>query len=247
MNTFRLIRSPAASASYNMALDAKIFSRYLQDGIPVLRLYRWKTPSFTYGFSHKPEEQLDMARCASDGVEAAKRITGGGVLFHHDEITYSFVCSKQDIGEPQGELVSYRRICRFLIEFYALLSVRASFAVEAGENRGKFGPHPLCSASNEKYDIVINGRKIGGNAQKRNRDAIFQHGSIPCSVDWGFVRRYVRFLPVDIAGSVTTLSEELTAVPGKDILEDKIIQAFAGVFDAYFKPGEESLYETAVA
>jgi len=190
---------------------------------------------------------LDTIRCVSDGVESARRITGGGVLFHDDEITYSFICSKQDIGEPQGELVSYRRICRFLIEFYASLNLRASFAVEAGENKNRFGTHPLCSAAAEKYDIVINGRKIGGNAQKRSRQAIFQHGSIPCSVDWGFMRRYVRSWPVDMAGSVTTLSDELTAVPGKDILEDKLIQAFAGVFDARFKPEEETLYETAVA
>ena len=247
MKSFRLIRSGAESAASNMALDEKIFKRYLEDGIGVLRLYRWRNPSFTYGFSQSPESQIDLAACAVDGVGVAKRITGGGILFHDDEITYSFVCSKSDLGEPQKVFVDYRNICGFLLHFYQSLGLAAGFALESGGFKDRSTPHELCSAAHEKYDIVIGEKKIGGNAQKRNRQAIFQHGSIPCSVNWSFARKYLKFFPDDLSGSVTTLSEQLKIVPEKDILEQKIIDAFSAVFDVSFTEEDQIIYETSMA
>jgi len=246
MRKFRLIRSGASDAMSNMALDEKIFHRYIEDGIPVFRIYGWESPSFTYGISQKPENEIDTKRCALDGIGIAKRMTGGGVLFHHNEITYSLVCSKEDIGEPDSVFVSYRRICAFLISFYRSLGLDASFALEAEGFKRECAQHALCSASREKYDIVINSRKIGGNAQKRKARAVFQHGSIPISVDWDLVRRYVRSLPEDISSGVTTLTGELKYVPNRRILEDLLIAAVAKEFDAQFTE-EESLHEAVMA
>jgi len=248
MKTFRLIISKPASAADNMALDAKIFSGYLEDGMPVLRLYRWQAPAFTYGFSQVPESQIDLPACAVDGVEAAKRITGGGILFHDDEITYSFVCSKSDVGEAPGVLVDYRNICGFLLRFYESLGLTAAFALSQAGFKDRCAPHELCSAAHEKYDIVIGGKKIGGNAQKRNRQAIFQHGSIPCGINWNFARKYLKFLPNDLSAYATTLSDELKVVPEKDILEEKLIEAFARTFNVNFskKPGDGSIFTTVI-
>ncbi len=248
MKTFRLIRSKPASASYNMALDEKIFFRYLKDGIPVFRVYSWATPSFTYGVSQKnPGQEINLSRCAEGGIHLAKRMTGGGILFHNDEITYSFTCSKEDIGEDDSVFVSYRNICVFLISFYESLGLKPCFALEAEGFKERFSGHPLCSASREKYDIVINGKKIGGNAQKRNRRAIFQHGSIPLSLDWGLMRKYVRFLPQEVFSDVTSLSLELKVVPAREILEQKLINAVKDSFGTDFIEEEEPLHETRLA
>jgi len=243
MKTFRLIRSQAGSAKYNMALDEKIFLRYLNDGIPLLRVYSWEAPSITYGFSQQPENEIDFQQCNQDGVQIAQRITGGGILFHHREITYSLVCAKEDIGEDKKALVSYRQICAFLIYFYKSLGLNAFFALEADDFENKSLPHELCCAAHEKYDIVIGARKIGGNAQKRRRRAIFQHGSIPLSIDWEFVRRYVRRLPDNISSLATALAEELTAIPDRQILEQKLIDALAHVYGVNFKEESEELIE----
>jgi len=223
-----------------MELDEKIFNQYLNDGIGVFRIYSWERPSFTYGFSQDPKDEIDLARCQRDGLQVVKRITGGGILFHHDEITYSFVCSKSDIGEPQGVFVAYRNICKFLMRFYKSLGLTPVFALETKGFKDKSVAHQLCSASYEKYDIVIGGKKIGGNAQKRRRQVIFQHGVIPCSIDWDFVSRYLKFLPPDISKYVTTLSQELKVVPEKDILEEKLIEVFSSTFAVNF-------YETCMA
>lgn len=246
MRTFKLIRSLPASAAYNMALDEKIFTRYLEDGVPVLRVYRWQSPSFTYGVSQSPESEIDMPRCVSDGVGVAKRMTGGGILFHHDELTYSFVCGKEDVGEPKNIFVAYREICAFLIRFYESFGFKATFALESEGFKDKCAPSALCSASYEKYDILINGKKIGGNAQKRRRQVIFQHGSIPFRIDWEFVRRYVKSLPADIGSHVTDLSRELKVVPDKDTAEQKLIDAFKDSFGVNFIEEQEALHETTV-
>lgn len=237
----------ASSAVYNMELDEKIFNRYLEDGIGVLRVYRWEKPSFTYGFSQNPENEINLDKCASDGIQIAKRMTGGGIIFHNDEITYSFVCSKEDAGEPQGIFVSYRNICKFLTRFYESLGITAEFALEAQHFQERSAPHQLCSASYEKYDIVIGGRKIGGNAQKRKRRVIFQHGCIPLKVNWDFVRSYLNRLPDNISTYVTTLSDELEAVPERGILEQKLIDAFSNAFSVRFNEERESIYETCLA
>lgn len=241
MKKFRLIRSEPASATYNMAMDEKIFFRYMKDGIPVFRIYSWQAPSFTYGLSQKPARELNMEECLKDNISVVKRMTGGGILFHHNEVTYSFTCSKEDIGEDKDLFVSYRKICAFLIFFYQSLGLKPSFACETDSFNHRNAAHPLCSASHEKYDIVINNKKIGGNAQKRNRQAVFQHGSIPISIDWELMCKYLRFLPEGVISGVTTLAQELKDLPGRKILEQKLIDAVADTFNANFTEENEPL------
>jgi len=245
MKRFRLIRSQPQSAEYNMALDKEIFCRYIQEGIAVLRIYGWQGPSLTYGISQKPEKYIDLNKCKRDGVQIAQRITGGGVLFHNHEITYSLVCSKDDIGEDKKVFISYRQICAFLVYFYKSLGLNACFALESDGFKNKSLPNQLCSASHEKYDIVVGSRKIGGNAQKRSREVIFQHGSIPISIDWHLLRRYVFGLPENISSLSTALDEELVVLPGKQILEQKLIDAFAYIYGVNFREEESIQYDEA--
>ncbi len=226
------------SGADNMALDSAILSRYIEEDIPVLRVYRWLRPSFTYGVSQDPSDWIEIKRCAEDGIDIAGRMTGGGVLFHNDDITYSFVCGKEDVGEPAAHLVAYKEICAFLINFYRSLGLEASFAVETKDFNARSASSELCAASREKYDIVIKGRKIGGNAQKRKKSAIFQHGSIPLSIDWQLQARYFRSPVGAVRAGVTSLSEELRIVPDKNFLENKLIEAFCSTFGAANFVGE---------
>ncbi len=234
------------SGADNMALDAAILSRYLEEDIPVLRLYSWLKPSFTYGVSQDSADEIDLVRCREDKIDVAGRMTGGGVLCHNDDVTYSFVCSKEDIGEPKAHLVSYREISAFLIRFYSSLGLKASFALEAADFKNKSHPHELCAGSCEKYDIVLNGKKIGGNAQKRKRQAVFQHGSIPCRIDWDFQERYLETPVSAIKSGVTSLSEELKILPDKNFLEIKLIEAFGDTFGIKFTDESDSIYEARV-
>jgi lipoate-protein ligase A len=79
---------------------------------------------------------------------------------------------------------SFRILTGFLIDFYRRLGLDASYAVDASEYTGQLGTRTsFCFAGRETYDILVNGRKIGGNAQRRLKNIIFQHGSIPIISD----------------------------------------------------------------
>jgi lipoate-protein ligase A len=112
-----------------------------------------------------------------------RRITGGGAIYHSEELTYSLVCSVDQVKASGSVLHSFKVICAFLLSLYKSLGLEADFAIESKpdyfNNKKILGSAPFCFAAKEKYDILIGNKKIGGNAQKRSKGIIFQHGSIP--------------------------------------------------------------------
>ena len=181
---WRFIRTEPLDPYSNMAIDEAILAGYLKNSTPTFRIYSWKIPSLSFGSAQKPEDDLDLEECARRGVPFVRRITGGGAILHDDELTYSLVCSKEDITGGETILGSFRAICSFLINFYKKLELEPKFAIEDRAPGDKLGvPSAFCFAAKEKYDIVVGAKKLGGNAQKRTREAIFQHGSIPIRFD----------------------------------------------------------------
>lgn len=247
MKNFRLIISKPQDAFYNMALDEALFLSYLKTGVPFFRIYYWDSPSFSIGISQDVDCEIELNKCAKDKVNLVRRMTGGGILFHHKEITYSFGCSKSGVGEPSNILVSYKNICRFLIEFYKSLGLNAQYAKDLENFEDYKSPHPICTSSYEKYDIVINGKKIGGNAQKRSREFIFQHGIIPFCVDFEFMSKYLKnFEQQKVKGSTTYLNNELKQLLYLKDLEDKLINSFSQCFGVEFTKSELTEEEVVV-
>jgi lipoate-protein ligase A len=108
-------------------------------------------------------EEIDLAACERLGVEAVRRVTGGGAVFHQAELTYSLVVREGHELAPADILESYRLICAGLIAGIGNLGVEASFA-------------PI-------NDIVTGGKKVSGNAQTRRRGCLLQHGTLLLDVD----------------------------------------------------------------
>lgn len=183
---WRFIYNKPMDAYSNMAFDEALFQGYSSGySRPTLRVYSWKEPSFSLGYFQDAQKELDLNKCAKEGIDFVRRITGGGIIFHDQEITYSLICSREDLKILDSVEGSFKKICSFLINFYTSLGLDAKFAVEGSDIR-KLGEHrAFCFASKEKYDIVIAKKKIGGNAQKRRKNIIFQHGSIPLRLDIG--------------------------------------------------------------
>lgn len=227
-NKWRLIDSGFSSGRFNMEEDERLFDNFCKGEIlPVFRVYGWRPPAFSIGRFQNPEELLDLEACKRDGMDIVKRITGGGVIFHDDEVTYSLVCSERDIGKGISVKESYKRLCSFLILFYKKLGLKASFAVENGAySRSKLNSS-FCFSGREEYDIVINGKKIGGNAQRRKRDVIFQHGSIPISIDRELPLRYLKEKPKNL--EFTCLREEGVPLNFSE-LKELLLESFKEVF-----------------
>ncbi|MFW2558101.1 lipoate--protein ligase family protein [Aliarcobacter butzleri] len=172
-NKFRLIISQNLSSNDNTNIDKALFKAFENGSLPILRLYSWQK-SVTFGAGQNPSDYENLLKEYKNNF--SKRITGGGVLFHGHDISYSLVLPSTFI-DNRSVKETYELICSFILEFYSNLELKASFAKDIKSI--VLSKSPFCQVGFEAYDIIVNGRKIGGNAQKRGKNVIFQHGSIP--------------------------------------------------------------------
>lgn len=200
-NNWRFIYNKPMDAYSNMAFDEALFQGYcLGDSRPTLRVYLWSPPAFSLGYFQDAQKELNLEKCAKENINFVRRITGGGIIFHDQEITYSLICSREDLEILDSVAGSFKKICSFLVNFYKSLGLDAKFAVESSAGRKLAEPRAFCFASKEKYDIVIGNKKIGGNAQKRRKNIIFQHGSIPLRLD---IEKFAVFLNSKLDKNIT--------------------------------------------
>ncbi|MCG3660194.1 biotin/lipoate A/B protein ligase family protein [Aliarcobacter butzleri] len=172
-NKFRLIISQNLSSNDNTNIDKALFKAFENGSLPILRLYSWQK-SVTFGAGQNPSDYENLLKEYKNNF--SKRITGGGVLFHGHDISYSLVLPSTFI-DNRSVKETYELICSFILEFYSNLGLKASFAKDIKSI--VLSKSPFCQVGFEAYDIIVNERKIGGNAQKRAKNVIFQHGSIP--------------------------------------------------------------------
>lgn len=183
--TWRLILSGHQDAYTNMALDETLLEGYLRyKALPTLRIYGWDPSAISLGYFQDPVINLHIDECARQQVSFVRRLTGGGVLIHDNDLSYSVICSAEDLGCGRSVTESFKKTCSFLQRAYSVFGLAARFACEEDRvHMRRSSPSEMqpdfCLASNEKYDLVINGKKLGGNAQKRKKHALLQHGSIP--------------------------------------------------------------------
>ncbi|MEI6306703.1 MAG: lipoate--protein ligase family protein [Deltaproteobacteria bacterium] len=178
--TWRLINTGPQSGPLNMAIDEALLRGFdPAASLPVLRLYGWMPAALSLGRFQK-EETLDIERCRMENVPVVRRITGGGAIYHAEELTYSIVCSTDQIPPASSVKDSFRVLTGFLLSFYRKLGLDACYAMDAADLEKRLGKRTAyCFAGRESFDILIDGCKIGGNAQRREKGVIFQHGSIP--------------------------------------------------------------------
>jgi len=176
---FRVIVTEEKSSKENMAIDETLLKSFNKDDSAILRLYTWHKDSLTIGVS----QDVNSYSFLDDKKEKiAKRITGGGVLFHGHDLSYSLVIPTP-LLEGYNIKESYELICTFILEFYKKLGLEVCYAKD--DINVQLSKSEYCQVGFEAYDILANGQKIGGNAQRRTKKAIFQHGSIPVKASKG--------------------------------------------------------------
>ena len=172
---WRFIDSPRLSAKENMQIDESLFLT-CRDA-PIFRLYSWNPNCFTIGRFQKIE---DIQNPKQYGDEWAKRVTGGGLLLPGWDVAYSIILPIKMLGNRSVK-ESYEYLCGFLFDFYRGLGLNPTWAKDIFAEQ--LSQSPFCQEGFEPYDIIIDGKKIGGNAQKRTKNFILQHGSIPLRKD----------------------------------------------------------------
>lgn len=227
-NKFRFIISQNLSAKANSSIDSALFKAFKKDSLPVLRLYSWQD-SVTFGLSQNPSDYVTLLEEYKNNF--AKRITGGGVLFHGHDISYSLIIPTSYI-QNKGVKETYELICSFILEFYSSFGLKANFAKDIEEII--LSKNAFCQVGFEAYDIIINGKKIGGNAQKRSKNVIFQHGSIPLKT----IEKNERY-----GSSLEDFSINIDFNQAKEALEKAFIKTFnAQLIDSKLDKNEQKIY-----
>jgi lipoyl(octanoyl) transferase len=246
MKKWRVIDTGKSDCHSNMAIDEALFQAH--DAfchMPVLRIYRWNPAAFSIGISQDPAIELDLRECEKEGIGFVRRMTGGGVIFHDQELTYSIICSESDIIKPCFAKETYKLLCSFLIDAYRALGLKAEFAL-AQARPPKQGW--VCFKERERYDILINGNKIGGNAQRRKRGLIFQHGSIPLKSGIDYSLKFLNQRHALAENRACSLSQALDRDIGYSELKKALIDSFktffnVGLVSDTLNHTEENLYD----
>jgi lipoyl(octanoyl) transferase len=171
MTVCRLLPTTAAPGPWNMAADEALQRSAVERGVASLRFYTWAEPTLSLGYFQAHSDRLDDPRLAD--VAWVRRHTGGAAILHHHEITYALALPA---GSPWHTTESW--LCRF---HHAVAAALKSFgvktrAVVCGEAK-KLGPF-LCFLHQTPGDLLTEGHKVVGSAQRRPHGAMMQHGSI---------------------------------------------------------------------
>ena len=228
-------------AAQNMAVDQHLLE-LVERGIvdaPVLRIYAWTRPTLSLGYHQQWQQTVDQDALTRHGIDLVRRWTGGrGVLHDLNEITYAVIAP---LKEPFTTRIThnYKLIGTALARFTHLDASPATMAETAEdptEIRRK--RHLPCFASISDSEIEKSGRKLIGSSQKLGKGAFLQHGSIPMIHRTGILEEITR-TKQDMSGFMTSLEEHFTQagvpLPNRDVLVDRLIDAFTAIFQANFR------------
>jgi lipoyl(octanoyl) transferase len=181
------IDSGACSPSYNMALDEALLNWHSKGLIPpVIRFYQWNPATLSIGYFQKAEKEIDLEAVKMHGFGFVRRPTGGRAVLHDKELTYSVIVSEEHPNMPQSVTEAYRIISQGILEGFRELGLDAYFAVPESDEEKANLKNPrssVCFDAPSWYELVVEGRKVAGSAQTRQKGVILQHGSILLDLD----------------------------------------------------------------
>lgn len=181
------INSGKCSAAYNMALDEALLEWHSKGEIgPVLRFYEWAPATLSIGYFQNVSKEIDMTQVEKYGLGFVRRPTGGRGVLHEHELTYSVIVTEDYPNMPETVTEAYRVISGGLLEGFRNLGLDAYFSIPETEEelQGLKKPQSaVCFDTPSWYELVVEGKKVAGSAQTRQKGVILQHGAILLSLD----------------------------------------------------------------
>ncbi|MEO6035385.1 MAG: lipoate--protein ligase family protein [Verrucomicrobiota bacterium] len=165
--TWFLSQTGLGEPAWNMALDeALLESRTAQ---PVLRFYSWSEPAATFGYS----QHYSAVEPATTLRPLIRRLTGGGLVPHDADWTYSLIFPPAHSWYELKATESYERVHQWVRRSFRKMEVTTELASEK-----KTEIPGQCFVGWEKSDLLWHGKKIAGAAQRRTKNGLLIQGSI---------------------------------------------------------------------
>lgn len=167
-----LIDDSAQTGSWNMAVDEFLLQRALDPGEFSVRVYRWTQPTISLGYFQDSDEFKASGQYA--GLPAVRRLSGGGAILHDCEITYS-------LAVPPGHPLTEDPVRLYEVAHAGIQTALKPLGIELtprGDSLSLTDEPFLCFSRGDRNDLILDGVKVVGSAQRRRRGAVLQHGSI---------------------------------------------------------------------
>ncbi|MBV5221821.1 biotin/lipoate A/B protein ligase family protein [Staphylococcus hominis] len=185
--TWNFINTGSHDPYYNMAMDEALLNFVSRGEIdPVVRFYTWDPATLSVGYFQRLKKEIDIDKVKEKGFGLVRRQTGGRGVLHDKELTYSVIVPESHPNMPSTITEAYRVISEGLLEGFKLLGFDAYFAIPRSKEEREKLKQPrsaVCFDAPSWYELVVEGRKIAGSAQTRQKGVILQHGSLLQDVD----------------------------------------------------------------
>jgi len=178
---WRVIRSGIGQAAINMAVDEAMLKANAAGQVPpTIRFYGWQPAAVSIGYFQKAAAEVDISECRRQGIDVVRRLTGGRVVLHDAELTYSLVVSETHPLVPPTITASYRFFSQGLLDGLKMLGIEAQLSMPQAAYSQTKRRHTsaACFDTPSHYEVTFDGRKLIGSAQVRKEGVILQHGSL---------------------------------------------------------------------
>lgn len=229
------VKSEKKSASCHMQKD-EIFLKNLKDNPKLLlHFYEWEKPSLTFGYFIKPDNHLHLDTLKKKNLDIAKRPTGGGITFHLFDLAFSLLLPSHHPCFSLNALNNYAFINDIVLKAalkFSGLKGEPSLLVNA--TKEKTSASYFCMAQPTKYDVFLNGKKVGGAAERLTKFGLLHQGTLTLKLPADdFLRSVLKDKDVFSCmkrNSCLLLDEqanEKTVLEAKNELQQLLIEAFS--------------------
>jgi lipoate-protein ligase A len=243
-----------APGHVQMARDELILRRAARTGQATIRLYGWERLTLSVGRAQHVEQQIDVDACRRLGVPIVRRMTGGRAVLHGTDLTYAVAAPLAGLGA--GPLASaardgvpglYRELSRVFVHLFEELGFAPRVEAYSRRQRAELAS-PVCFATPSAFEILLDGKKLVGSAQRLIPNAFLQHGSIPLVPQGEVLAQVFR----DGAGEA--MAEVMTDLTTAGILprlpinavRERLLECFRAEFGLTLAPMEWSAEDDAV-
>ena len=171
----RLIIDEPRRASLNMAIDEML----MQEAAPCLRIYFWARPSISIGYFQSVAETARLFQCEKKNIPVVRRLTGGGLVHHHRDLTFSVILRSDNPFLPRDVKGSYLKVTEALrtglTDIYHGLDYAKCEDASATRVKQK---ERICFEKLSCHDLLWNGRKVMGASQRRLHGVILHQSTV---------------------------------------------------------------------
>ena len=175
---WRILKSGKLNPAENMAIDEAILNGIIQGRpVPTIRFYGWEPATVSCGYHQSAEKEVDFAALKEFGFGFVRRPTGGRLVLHNEEVTYSVIAPTS--GKFSGNVYEiYAEISKVLASGFSMLGIEVDFEKGEFPSKEQRQVSNPCFSSSSRFELSYKRKKIVGSAQLRKEKAFLQHGSI---------------------------------------------------------------------